>query len=138
MTTIILATEGHRTRAAQAVAKAPLGYRVEIKEPKRSTEQNARMWPMLNDLAEQATWHGLKLSSNDWKELISAGLKRELRVVPNIAGDGFVQLGRSTSAMEKREFTELMDLIEAMGARLGVRFQVHAVRFDERGQEIAA
>jgi hypothetical protein len=43
-----------------------------------------------------------------------------MRMVPNIDGNGFVNLGRSSSALSKDEMTALMDLIEAFAAQRGV------------------
>lgn len=91
-------------------------------EPKtRSVEQNARMWSMLADLASQVDWYGQKLSSEDWKHVLSASMKKQ-RAVPGIDG-GFVVLGQSTSKMTIQEMTELMDLIEAFGTQQGVIFK---------------
>jgi hypothetical protein len=49
-----------------------------------------------------------------------AALNQELRLVPNIHGNGFVQLGRSSSKLSKAEMSELMELIEAFAAQHGV------------------
>lgn len=95
---------------------------VEIKPMTRSLEQNARLWAMLTDLSEQVTWHGLKLSAEDWKHVMTAGLKSQ-RAVPGIDG-GFVVLGQSTSKMSKADMIELQELIAAFGAEHGVRFGV--------------
>ena len=38
----------------------------------------------------------------------------------NIAGDGFVNLGRKTSALTVSECNELMDFIEAFAAQHGI------------------
>jgi hypothetical protein len=119
---IILNGRMERARAAKWIAEAPAGTRVEFKQAKRTTEQNARMWAMLTDVARQVTWHGVKLSPDDWKLVFMDALKRELRLVPNIDGTGLVNLGRSSSDLSKQEFGELMDLIEAFGAQHGVEF----------------
>jgi hypothetical protein len=99
------------------------GHRLEVKigPETRSSAQNARMWAMLTDVSRQVVWHGKKLGPEDWKSVFSAGL-RKLQVVPNLDDTGFVALGGSTSIMNKREFGELMTLIEAFGAEHGVRF----------------
>jgi hypothetical protein len=103
--------------------KLPSGTRVEFKEAKRSSEQNARFWAMLTDVATQLTWHGQKLTSDDWKLIFLDALKRELRIVPNITGNGFVNLGRSSSDLTKAEFSDLIEIIAAFGAEHGVQFQ---------------
>jgi NinB protein len=111
-----------RMKAADWVHKAPPGTRVEFKASKRTLSQNSRFWAMLTDVAEQLPWHGLKLKSDDWKLVFLDALKREVRLVPNIDGTGFVNLGRSSSDLSKEEMGDLMTLIEEFGARHGVVF----------------
>lgn len=92
-----------------------------MSEPKtRSFEQNKRMWAMLRDLSHQVVWHGQKLADSEWKDVMTAALKRQ-KVVPGIDG-GFVVLGTSTRKMTVAEMGELMELMEAFGAQQGVRF----------------
>ncbi len=109
-------------RAIAWIAKAPAGTRLEFKAPKRTLPQNARMWAMLTDIAQQVEWHGLKLSADDWKLIFLDGLKAEMRLVPNLNGTGFVNLGRSSSDLTVAEMGDLMTLIEAFGANRGVVF----------------
>lgn len=115
----ILAHPEARRRACQAVAEAPDGHTVTIAEPRRNGEQNAKLWAMLGDVSEQVIWHGKTLSSEDWKHVFTASLRR-LTVVPNLDGTGFVALGLSTSRMSKREFSDLIELIFAFGAERDV------------------
>lgn len=103
--------------------RAPDGYRVEIAEPKRTAAQNRLLWPLLSALSIQVKWHGLTLSPDDWKDVMTAGLKREARMVPNMDGNGFVALGMRTSTMTKAEFSELVELIHAFAAREGVSLE---------------
>jgi hypothetical protein len=119
---ITLATEADRERAAKWLHQAPSGTRLEYKAPKRSIPQNDRMWAALTDVATQLPWHGVKLSPDDWKLMFLDALKRELRTVPNLDGDGFVNLGRSSSDLSKSEMTDLIELIGAFGASHGVEF----------------
>lgn len=101
---------------------APDGSIVEFRENKRTTEQNSRLWAMLGDVSSQLTWHGARLSSEDWKLVFLASLAEETRIVPNLSGNGFVNLGRSSSRLTKSEMGLLMDLIDAFGAQHGVVF----------------
>jgi hypothetical protein len=111
-----------RADAHRLIDAAPNGARVEVKAAKRSLDQNARMWAMLSDVARQVTWHGQKLRPDDWKLIFLDGLKRELRLAPNLDADGFVHLGRSSSDLTKAEMSDLMELIAAFGAKHAVRF----------------
>lgn len=119
---IVLTQEAERQKAARWAAKLPPGTRVEFKAPKRSIPQNDRMWAMLTDVASQLKWHGLRLTADDWKLIFLDALKREVRMVPNLDGNGFVSLGRSSSDLSKQEMTDLIDLISAFGASHGVVF----------------
>lgn len=77
---------------------------------------------MLTDVAAQVKWHGLKLTPDDWKLIFMDALKREVRMVPNLDGNGFVSLGRSSSDLSKSEMSDLMELIHEFGARNDVKF----------------
>ena len=87
----------------------------------RSLEQNAKMWAMLTDVSQQVEWYGKRLTAEDWKHVFSASL-RKLSVVPNLDGTGFVALGLSTSAMSKREMSDMVELIYSFGAEKGVKW----------------
>lgn len=114
--------DADRLRAASWVAKAPQGMRIEFKAAKRSIPQNDRMWAMLTDVATQLAWHGRKMTPDDWKLVFLDGLKRELNIVPNLDGTGFVNLGRSSSDLGKGEMSDLIELIIAFGTQHGVAF----------------
>jgi hypothetical protein len=120
--TVILATAADRARVCGWVMQAPWNTRVEMKAPKRTIPQNDRMWAMLTDVARQVLWHGIRLTADDWKLIFLDALKREVRMVPNIDGNGFVNLGRSSSDLSKEEMSDLMELISAFGSREGVVF----------------
>lgn len=119
---LILANDVVRLRAIEWIKNAPPETRVEFKAPQRTLDQNARMWAMLTDVAQQLPWHGQKLSADDWKLLFLDALNAEIRFVPNLEGKGFVNLGRSSSDLSKGEMGDLMTLIEAFGANHGVTF----------------
>lgn len=111
---------------ARVIAAAPDGTRVELKAAKRTIPQNDRMWGLLTNVADQLPWHGVKLRPDDWKLIFLDALKRELRMVPNLDGTGFVNVGRSSSDLTKGEMGDLMTVIEAFGASHGVIFQGEA------------
>jgi len=112
-----------RNRASQACQEAPDGYVVRIRKPTRTLEQNAALWPLLEEISAQVNWHGSKLSEEEWKDVFSATLKGQ-KTVPNLDGTGFVILGQSTSEMDKQEFSELLELATAFAAERGVKMNV--------------
>lgn len=118
----VLWNDAMRARAIEMIRHARPESRVVITGPKRTLDQNSRLWAMLTELSDQIVWHGKKLDPEDWKLVMMAGLKRELRLVPNIDGDGFVNLGTSSSDLSKEEMGDLFIVIEKFGAEHGVKF----------------
>lgn len=116
---LTLANEAVRERAVRWIRALPPGTRVEFREPARSLEQNALLWALLADLAKQVNWHGQHLSADDWKDVLTASLRRA-RIVPGIDPGSFVVLGLRTSKMGRAEFSDLIELIHAFGAEQGV------------------
>lgn len=124
--TFVLWTKEDRQRAVQAVMFLTRGWRVEIKAPKRTLPQNDRMWAMLTDVSEQATWNGDVLTPTEWKDMFTAAVKiaadpHSVRAVQGLEG-GLMLLGLHTSDMSTAEMTELLDYIEAWGVQHGVEF----------------
>lgn len=115
-----LAHEEARHRAIRACQEAPSGWVVIIREPTRTLGQNAKLWPMLQDISTQVDWHGQNLTPDEWKDVFSAALKKQ-KAVPGIDG-GFVVCGQRTSGMTKSEFSDLIELIYAFGAQYDVRW----------------
>lgn len=120
--TITLRHNADRLLAVRWIEQSPVGTRIDFKGVRRSVDQNSLMWARLTDVATQLRWHGQFLKASDWKLVMLDALKRETRIVPNIDGTGFVNLGRSSSDLSKEEFTGLLELIAAFGAEHGVVF----------------
>lgn len=100
----------------------------------RTQEQNAKLWPMLTDIAQQVTWHGKKYSKDDWKVIIT-GSYRQSEFVPNLDGNGFVVLGMSTSKMNRRVFADLVTFIYAFGASQEVQWSEKSEQVYQEFQE---
>ena len=90
----------------------------------RSLNQNRMMWANLEDIAQQVVWYGVKLTKDEWKDVLTAALKKQ-KVVPGIEG-GFVVIGARTSKMTVPEMTELIELSTAFGTQQGVKFRAFA------------
>jgi hypothetical protein len=118
---LVLHNDAMRAKAIDWIRRAPKETRVTFQGPKRTLDQNSRLWACLTDVSTQLLWHGQRLSPDDWKIVFLSSLKQEMRIVPNIHGDGFVQLGRSSSDLSKEEMSDLFLIIEAFAARYGVK-----------------
>ena len=103
------------------------GHKVSIsaKPETRTTAQNRMLWACLSDLSAQVEWpvdgKACKLAAEDWKHVLSAGLKKTQRVAQGIEG-GFVMLGQKTSRMTVAEMADLITLAHAFGDERGVKW----------------
>ena len=85
---------------------------------KRSDIQNNKMWAMCSDISKQVVWHGLKLTSEDWKILISAEVEGQ-RILPGIGGQ-FVVMSVGTRRQNKKWFSDFFEAAHSFGAEKGV------------------
>ena len=131
---------------AEATLKDWLRYHGEaalfVGEPRRTLDQNSKLWPMLQDVSRQVEWFVdgklQKLAKEDWKEILTAALRKHQRVAAGVEG-GFVLLGSRTSRMGKREFAELIEAIYAFGSERGVVWSEPAKKaYDECRRKEAA
>jgi hypothetical protein len=115
-----------RANAVQAVMTAPDGYKITVAEPTRSLDQNSLLWPLLAKFSEQLKWpvNGIftKLSPEDWKTLLTAAFRQEQQQMAQGLHGGFVFLGMRTSEMNKQEFSEFIEFLQATAALRGVNF----------------
>lgn len=78
---------------------------------------------MLRDISKQVQWsiNGVKtyMDEDDWKDVLTAGLKKHQRVAEGIEG-GFVFLGMRTSRAKKSEIIDLIELMYAFGSERNV------------------
>lgn len=106
-----------RQRAASAVMHAMDGYRVVISEPPRTSDQNAKLHSVLQEISVTREWAGRKWSVEQWKRLLTAAWMRakgqSAHVVPALDGGGFDVLYRHTSEMSKPEMVDLIEYILA-------------------------
>lgn len=111
-----------RKLIARWAGNVPEGTTVEFRAPRRSLDQNALMWSLLGQISKKVDWYGQKLTSEDWKDVLTASLRRT-RVVPGIDAGTFVPLGMRTSQMTKEEMNDVIELAYAFGAQHDVKFR---------------
>ncbi len=134
--TFVLGIDNARDRMAQAWRFAcqflELGKAVKVKleecQPTRTLEQNSKLWAVLSDISRQVEWHVdgkmQLLDPEDWKEILTAGLRKTQRVAAGIEG-GFVMLGQRTSKMRIGEMVELIEFALWFGTENGVNWGQH-------------
>ena len=101
---------------------------LEIKDATKSRDQEEKYHAMIGEIAKQAQHLGAKWDSESWKRLLvdqfckDNGLKTGA-VIPNLAGDGIVQLGQQTRKFTKEQASEFVEWLHAWGAEHGVTFE---------------
>jgi NinB protein len=124
MTLFILSHAEARRRASEAVLAAPDGYRVKIEEPRRTLDQNAAQWPILEAFSRQLQWpvNGVMvhMTPEEWKDLLSAAFRKETARLAMGLDGGVVMLGSRTSKMSKSTFSEYLDFLHATAAQRGI------------------
>ncbi len=111
-----------RRRAHQAISDAPIETRVEVKGPRRTIDQNAKMHAMIADIAKQHEHAGALRSVRQWKWLFMHLLGAEsVEWLPSLVDDGeLVPVGTSTREMSVAECSNMIELLYQRGAEWGV------------------
>lgn len=89
------------------------------KEQESLTEKQRKVFnAACGDLANQITWHGNRLSKDDWRHFIS-GTVLGWRVIPGIdmgsGAPGFVMLGGSSLDLSKEKCSQALEIAFSIG-----------------------
>jgi hypothetical protein len=101
---------------------------LEIKPINKSREQEEKYHAMIGEIAKQAQHLGAKWIAEDWKRLLvdqfckDTGLTGS-KVIPNLSGDGIVQLGFQTRNFTKEQASEFVEWLHSWGANNGITFE---------------
>lgn len=101
---------------------------LEIKPINKSREQEEKYHAMIGEIAKQAQHLGAKWIAEDWKRLLvdqfckDTGLTGS-KVIPNLSGDGIVQLGFQTRNFTKEQASEFVEWLYSWGANNGITFE---------------
>lgn len=118
--TVILHTNVHRALAKRLVDRAPIGAVIRIREGKRTTEQNDKMWAMISDVS-RAKPDGRTHTAEAWKCLFMHACGHAVQFEQGLDGAPF-PIGFRSSRLTVAQMGELMDFIDAYGARHGVQW----------------
>lgn len=121
MRTFGLVTPAQRAYAKRMVDAAAADDIVRIGKETRSEEQNRKLWPMLKDLRDQVPGLG-EYSTDDIKLRILNELGIEMRFLPCLESQGAFPVGLRSSTLTKEQFSGLIEMIYAYGAKHGVRW----------------
>lgn len=118
--TIIL--RDHRETAHRIVAAAPKGSVLTVKPPRRTLDQNAKLWAMLTEVSV-AKPDGRELTPDVWKSLFMHSLDHSQRFEMALDGKGHVPIGFRSSKLSKEQMGDLFEVIHEYAARHGIQFQ---------------
>lgn len=119
--TLFLSSRFARQRAHALIDAAPEGWVMKLSEPTRSDVQNRKLWPMIADLQRQVPEMAL-YSAEDIKLRFLNALGVEMRFLPALEGQGAFPVGLRSSTLTVEQFSALIELLYAFGAKHGVRW----------------
>lgn len=116
----ILSTPHARQRAKELIDEAPDGFVAVVHEPRRSLDQNDKMWAMLTDIS-RAEPMDRKHTPDDWKAILMNACGWECQFIEGLDGRPFPQ-GFKSSQLSKSQMSSLIEFMFAFGAEHGVRW----------------
>lgn len=119
---ITLRSQADRDKASKWAQGVTAGSKVVFHGPGRTIPQNDALHAAIRDIARQRDYHGLKLQDWEWKLLFLDALDREIRMLPNLDGTGFINVGKSTASLSKEEFSGLLSIVYEWGNRNGIKW----------------
>ncbi len=118
--TITIRSEADRSKVIGWLQRCAYGYRVEVREPKRTDAQNDRLWAMLFDIAKGATINGKRYDADAWKCMFMRAMGHEAIFLPTLDGNSFFPTGFRSSALSVQQMSDLQTFIEAWAAEQGL------------------
>lgn len=115
-----------------------------VQSPQRSLEQNALMWPYLQQFAEQLDWplwtpQGWRpshMSAEEWKDFLTACFKRETATIAQgMDRWGYVMVGTRTSDMDKKQFADFLTFMQAFAAQQNVDLERNLKKLARNGHD---
>ncbi len=123
-----------RQNAINAVMAAEPDMVVTIRKKNRSLDQNAKFHAMCDDIAKaRPEYAGIRMDADDWKALLvlshataTKGEGGKLRLVPDLEGEGYIQLRESTARMPVARSSSLISYVSAWAAKQGIELKERA------------
>lgn len=110
-----------RERAKMLIDRAPAGYISAVDAPRRSNQQNDKMWALLGELSV-AKPDGRSLPPHKWKSIMMDAAGKKPDWERSADGESMVCVGYKSSRLTKSEMSDVIEAIYEYGARHGVQF----------------
>lgn len=118
--TIILGGKRAAEEAVRVIIAAPAGSVLNIRPPRRTVDQNAKLWAMLSDVS-RAMPGDRRLSPDVWKAIFMNACGHAVQFEHGLSGEPF-PIGFRSSRLSKAQMGELIDFIDAWGTENGVEW----------------
>lgn len=119
--TVILRGDSQRHLAKRLIDAAPSDAVVNVREASRNSDQNARMWAMLSDVA-RAKPEGRHWTPETWKSAFMHSLGWQVQFCEGLDNSGPFPIGFRSSRLTVKQMADLITVIQEYGDRHGVRW----------------
>lgn len=116
-----------RAFAKQMADDAPANWVAKFGPESRTDAQNRKLWPMLQDIQRQVPGFA-EFNTEDIKARFLNALGTEMRFLPELEGQGMFPVGLRSSTLTVEQFSGLVELLYAFGAKHDVRWSEPAER----------
>ena len=111
--TIILHGKSQREFARSLIDKAPVGAILNIRDAKRTTDQNSKLWAMLSDVS-RAKPEGRKYTADMWKAVFMNACGHQVQFIVGLDGEPF-PVGFRSSKLTVGQMADLITFIYQYG-----------------------
>ena len=110
---------------AKVVLESGTALVVDVRLESKTSPQERLYHTYIGKISKQASHLNCKFCKDDWKRFLVDAYLRETkqesgRILPNLDGSGFVQLGLQTRKFNKKQASEFVTWLEAWCAENGV------------------
>ena len=126
--TVIIRGQGQRDLAKRLIDAVPIDGVVRVSDPKRTLDQNARMWAMISDVS-RAKPNGRMATPETWKALFMHACGHAVQFELGLDGQPF-PVGFQSSKMTVSQMRDMIEFIYEYGSR-------HNVLWSEPERELA-
>jgi NinB protein len=117
--TVILHGKSQREFAHKLIDAAPVGAVLNVREAKRTNDQNAKIWAILSDIS-RAKPEGRMWTPETWKCAFMHVLGHQVQFCEGLDGSGPFPLGFRSSKLSVKQMTDLIETAYEYGARHGI------------------
>lgn len=122
MAAIKLVGKSQRDYAHRAIEAAPVNAVVNINAPRRSDDQNKKLWAMLHDVA-RCKPEGRQWVADTWKAAFMHSLGHQCQFAEGLDGSGPFPIGFRSSRLTVAQMRDLIEVIYEYGSRHGVEWR---------------